>query len=393
MEPMNVVMLLTDAYGGYGGIAKFNRDFLEALDTCSSVKRIDVLPRLIPGPIEGSIPARVVYDQKAAAGKTAFARRLLACAARPSRIDLVICGHINLLPGAWLIARRQSARLALIIHGTECWNIYGQRTWNLKRPLFVPAQLAAAPDALISVSRHSAKLFSSWSRFPAEEAFILPNCVDLDQFVAKPRDPSLVARYGLTSSKIILTVGRLAPQHSKGFDRVITAMPRLLSRFPSLKYLIIGDGADRPRLERMAQSLGVRENVVFAGRIAESEKAAHYSLADAYVMPSRTEGFGIVLLEAAACGIPIIGSSVDGSREVLSGRDLGRVVDPDDTVQLVDSITDELMHPAPRDRKNQISQFAVPKFRQRVAGWLAKQREATLSRDPHLEQREARQNV
>ena len=61
--------------------------------------------------------------------------------------------------------------------------------------------------------------------------------------------------------------------------------------------------------------LGLTGHVVFAGKTSESEKVAHYSLADAYVMPSSGEGFGIVLLEAAACGVPVIGSMADGSQK------------------------------------------------------------------------------
>jgi hypothetical protein len=82
------------------------------------------------------------------------------------------------------------------------------------------------------------------------------------------------------------------------------------------------------RLEEKANSLGLSDKVVFTGRISESEKVAHYNLADAYVMPSTGEGFGIVLIEAAACGVPVVGSRVDGSREALLDGRLGHLVDP-----------------------------------------------------------------
>jgi glycosyltransferase involved in cell wall biosynthesis len=122
----------------------------------------------------------------------------------------------------------------------------------------------------------------------------------------------------LQSSKVILTVGRLIGQERyKGFDEVIEIMPQLVKRFPNLKYLIVGDGPDRPRLEAKAVALGVSDNVVFSGYVAESEKVAHYNLADVYVMPSFGEGFGIVLIEAAACGVPVVGSWADGSCKAL----------------------------------------------------------------------------
>jgi len=94
--------------------------------------------------------------------------------------------------------------------------------------------------------------------------------------------------------------------------------------------LICGDGADRGRLQAKAAALHVEDRVVFTGFVPEDQKADYYRLADAYVMPSRGEGFGIVLLEALACGIPALGSQADGTREALLAGDLGYLADPSD---------------------------------------------------------------
>src|SRR5262249_25146043 len=185
--------------------------------------------------------------------------------------DLVVCGHLNLLQAAWLYARLRGARLAAIIHGVEAWVPRNELANRLIRSV----------DAYIAVSRHTAEKFTCWSRVPVERVFILPNCVDLNRFQPQERDVTLVDRYGICSSKVILTVGRLASdERFKGFDQVIEAMPQLLERFRSLKYLIVGDGSDRPRLEAKARTLGISKQVVFTGRIPESEKVAHYNLAD-----------------------------------------------------------------------------------------------------------------
>jgi len=95
-------------------------------------------------------------------------------------------------------------------------------------------------------------------------------------------------------------------------------------------YLICGDGDDRLRLEQKAERLGVADRTVFAGYVPEEEKEDHYRLADAFVMPGRGEGFGIVYLEAMACGVPVVASSADASREAVRNGQLGVVVDPDD---------------------------------------------------------------
>src|SRR5580693_8638561 len=95
---LRVVMLLTDGFGGVGGIAKFNRDFLQALDACPTVERVHAQPRLIPEFIEEAIPEAVVYDRRAARGKLNFIFRLGGRIWRGGPVDLVVCGHIYLLP-------------------------------------------------------------------------------------------------------------------------------------------------------------------------------------------------------------------------------------------------------------------------------------------------------
>jgi phosphatidyl-myo-inositol dimannoside synthase len=224
------------------------------------------------------------------------------------------------------------------------------------------------------VSRYSARQFARWSKLPIEHEFVLPNCVDLDMFRPQPRDPALLERYGLKANKVILTVGRIASQERyKGFDKVIELIPLLLERFPDLKYLVVGEGDDRPRLKAKADGCGVAEHVIFTGQIPESEKVAHYNLADAFVMPSTGEGFGIVLIEAAACGVPVIGSRVDGSREALRDGLLGRLVDPRKPEELIEAVTAVLRNPSPRARAEGIDMFSTQTFRAGVADWCRAQ--------------------
>jgi phosphatidyl-myo-inositol dimannoside synthase len=104
-----------------------------------------------------------------------------------------------------------------------------------------------------------------------------------------------------------------------------------LQVFPDVKYLVIGRGDDRPRLEQLAQNLNISDRVIFAGFIANEALADHYRVADAYIMPSQ-EGFGIVYLEAMACGKPVISGDADGSADPLQDGRLGWRVphrDPD----------------------------------------------------------------
>src|SRR5207302_9125288 len=111
---------------------------------------------------------------------------------------------------------------------------------------------------------------------------------------------------------------------------------------PDLVYLLAGDGSDMPRLRQKVASLGLAQHVRFAGMIGEAEKADHYRLADAFVMPSRGEGFGFVLLEAMACGIPVVASVLDGGREAIRYGQLGILVDPTNRSDVMRGIRDVL---------------------------------------------------
>jgi phosphatidylinositol alpha-1,6-mannosyltransferase len=363
MAACSILALVSDAYGGFGGISRFNRDFFNALAEGGGARRIIILPRIITGPIEETLPTTITYDRAAAGGKFAFAMRTLRSAFRENRIDLVVCGHLNLLPLAYIVSRLRGARLYLIIHGIEAWHPHGNPLVNM---------LARKIDSFLAVSRYSAQRFAAWSRVPESRGLVLPNCVDLNRFRPEPKSAELARRYNLGSSKILMTLGRLVSKdRRKGFDEVIEALPTLIRQHDDIKYLIVGDGDDRGRLERKVRDLGVEDKVVFAGRVPEEEKVAHYNLADLYVMPSAGEGFGIVLIEAAACGVPIIGSSADGSREALLDGRLGTLIDPENGDELVRVIAEALAHPPTRQRNPLIETFSMERFRARARECLA----------------------
>lgn len=351
---LRIAALLTDAYGGIGGIAKFNRDLLAALNCMPEVSEVLALPRLIQREPEPR-PERVHYDVRAAHGKASYVQRALRLSAR--RVDLVICGHLNLLPLAWLTSRIRRCPLLLIVHGIEAW-----------RPHHNPLVRALLPhvDAVAAVSRYTVERMRTWSGV-AEECFhLLPNCVDLAAFTPRPRNVSLARRYNLQDRRVLLTVGRLdGRERYKGFDEVLEVLPRLVREEPGIVYVIVGDGDDRARLQAKAQALGVADRVVFAGYVSEAEKIDLYNLADVYVMPGQGEGFGIVYLEAMACGVPAIGSTLDGSRDALRDGRLGRLVDPRDPEQLLQAIRSALA--APRGRPAGLEYFSDQSYRERVA--------------------------
>jgi glycosyltransferase involved in cell wall biosynthesis len=224
-------------------------------------------------------------------------------------------------------------------------------------------------DDFIAVSTVTRRRFLRWSGLRQDQGMILPDCVDLSIFTPGKKSPTLMARYGLQNRTVLLTLGRLATEERyKGIDEILEILPSLSRDIPNIAYLIVGDGSDRIRLEQKAQQVGVAERVIFAGRISEEEKADHYRLADAYVMPSSGEGFGIVFLEAMACGTPVIGSKIDGSRDALRDGRLGILVNPTDPAELRAAILQTLAanDGGAKDRQNGVEYFSADRFQERV---------------------------
>lgn len=322
------LVLVTDAYGSSGGIAKFNRDFIEAMTKMPQFAEVVVIPRIVSSPVK-NVPSRVRFVADAAGSKLRFALFVLRFALHGD-FDRVVIGHINFAPlgvfSGWLLR----ARTVLVIHGIDAWQPHP----NLMVRLTVKRM-----DRVIGVSALTNERFASWSGVDGKCLRLLPNCVDMVEFTPGPKPMDLAEQLGLSDRTVIMTLGRLASEERyKGFDEVIEVLPELSREIPDIAYLICGDGADRGRLEAKARTLGVADRVMFAGFVSERRKADYYRLADAYVMPSRGEGFGIVFLEALACGLPVLGSKLDGGREALLNGVLGDLVDPADKKQLVEKI-------------------------------------------------------
>lgn len=328
-------MLATDAHGGAGGIAQFNRNLLDALAADPGVSQIKVIPRHVRGPLGGA-PAKVAYDVSAATGAAAFVTAVLK-AALAAPVQAIYCGHINLAPLALLARWVTGAPTVLVIHGIDAWT---------PPPNLLAAKSARYFDRVIAVSEVTRKRFLDWSGAPADRAVVIPNSIRLDDFGPGPKRPDLLARYRLEGAKVVMTFGRMAAdERYKGFDRVIAALPALRKVDPSIMFLAVGDGDDRPRLEALAHQQGVADAVRFTGRIDEADKADVLRLADAFALPSTGEGFGIVVLEALACGVPVVASAADGSREAVLNGALGQVVEPEDASALQAAILRALNAP------------------------------------------------
>ncbi len=347
---------ITDGFGGHGGIALYNRDLLQALCSNPACASGVAIPRHMPNPAE-PMPEKLSYLDAAVGGKL----RYLAAAVRQLRhdrsFDVVLCGHINLLPLAWLASRLLKVPLILMIYGIDAWQPTKSRVAN---------RLAHQPDWVVSISDITAEKFRAWTRAGAQQLLVLPNAIHPEWYGPGAKNPALLQRYRLEGKTVLMTLGRLvSAERYKGFDEVIDILPALAVVKPDLAYLIVGDGSDRRRLEKKVRALGLVDRVVFAGLVPEAEKADHYRLADAYIMASRGEGFGFVLLEAMACGVPVVASKLDGGREAVRDGQLGMLVDPGDADSLKRAILETLARPTGVVPEG-LSYFSFPHFEARV---------------------------
>src|SRR5262249_19069197 len=156
-----------------------------------------------------------------------------------------------------------------------------------------------------------------------------------------------------------LTVGRLAAsERYKGHEAVFAALPALRTEFPDLVHVVVGDGDDRARLEGRAVELTRDPAAVrFLGYVPEEDLPALYRLADLFVMPSSLEGFGIVYLEAAACGLRVVGGIGGGSADAIPDGRVGVAIDPNDGEALISAVRRSL-------GQGRADQAAVEPYRQ-----------------------------
>ena len=354
---MRILALVTDAFGGFGGISQFNRDFLRALALVPDVEQVIVLPRLAHESI-GETPPKLL-QARPLPSRVGYAIRALWLAFVGRRHDLIFCGHLFMAPLAACLSRFMRIPLWIQLHGIEAWD----------RPGFLMRWALEQATLVTAVSRHTRSRVLSWSRIAPYAIRVLPNTVDA-RFLSGPKPKTLITRYRIEGKKILLTVGRVAStERYKGHSTVMQVLPELLKHHPDLVYLIAGDGDDLERLQAMARELGMEKQVVFAGKVSDSDLPDLYRFADVFVMPSTGEGFGIVFLEAAASGLRVIGGNFDGSVDALADGVIGTCVDPRNTQDLIDAIRHALQNPGSNSSSVQ-DHFGFALYRDHVSRLL-----------------------
>lgn len=257
------------------------------------------------------------------------------------RPSLVIATHLNFTQAAYWLNKITQVPYWAIAHGVEAWDIQSP---GLQRAL-------QQADLILSVSNYTRDRLLTEQSLDPKKIGLLPNTVDHQQFQIDSKPEYLLDRYGLSAQQpIILTVARLdRTEQYKGYDQILRALPTVRNRISDVHYILVGQGNDQPRIEALIQTLKLQDCVTLTGFVPDEELCDHYNLCDLFAMPSKGEGFGIVYLEALACGKPTLGGNQDGAIDALANGELGVLVNPDDVDAIAQTLTQILQktHPHP----------------------------------------------
>jgi phosphatidyl-myo-inositol dimannoside synthase len=273
--------------------------------------------------------------------------------------DLIILSHINLaVIGLIIKAINPKCKVWLIAHGIEVW-----------RPLSVLKKaFLKRCDSVICVSNFTKQQMVSRHNINEALCKVLNNAVD--PFMKLPvkfvKPAQLLKRYNLNKNNpVIFTLTRLAAtEQYKGHDQVIKVISRLKIKFPDIKYILSGqyDHREEIRIRKLITTYKVDEQVILTGFIDEIELADHFLLADLFVLPSKKEGFGIVFIEAQACGLPVICGNVDGSIDAICNGKLGKAINPDDLSALENALIDYLEAPLTEIKRQDLQMECILHF-------------------------------
>lgn len=261
-------------------------------------------------------------------------------------IQQIVVGQI--LPG-WTIALilKLFLRIPYIVsfHGMDIIRCGLPRRWQ-GRKKWLAKKILANADGIITNSEFTMGLVQRFTTKLPEQQIVVYPCPN-ENVILMPRAAELLARrLGLdkfANKRVLLTVGRLVER--KGHDKVISALQFLRDKYPDLVYLIVGRGQNQSKLERMIQDENLSDCVYLFTKVRDEELPLFYELANIFIMPSRelpdgdVEGFGIVYLEAALCGKPVIAGKSGGVSEAVEHNKTGLLVDPEDVGDIVKAIS------------------------------------------------------
>lgn len=361
---MKIHFLILSAFKFTGGLEKFNRAFMKALSDISSEQEFELFVKSSHDELPDD---RYISKNKFKGFRGNKIKFAISCLAEAIKMDLVFIGHINLAPVAILLKiLNPKIKLVLIGHGIEIWS----------KQIFFKKILLNLAYKILAVSNFTKNQIVTNNKIEANKIIVFHNTLDpyfeIPQTSEKP--DYLLNRYGIDkSTKVILTISRINHfEGYKGYNKVLETLPTVIKEVPNVKYILCGKytAVEGKRLKDKAKYLGVEQNFILPGFIEEKELTDHYLLADVFVLPSKKEGFGIVFIEAAACGAPVIAGNQDGSVDALLNGKLGKLINPDNENEISETIIEVLKKPL-SNKSNKIKDyFGFDKFKEILLGIL-----------------------
>lgn len=379
---MRILVLLPSLLDSLGGIQTYSQALVWSLNALAG-------PAESPGSSSIVAPIRVLalHDKTAAQphARTGLERvqhegflgrkfRFGLAALRASRsADVVIMAHVHFAPLLlrgihWLAPK---AFVCIAAHGIE--------VWKRLNPSTVSALRHAHQIWPVSDYTRQRMLAENPDLSPSLRFVCLPNTLGPNYPPAVPTKER--EALGLPPGKILLCVSRMSTlEPYKNVEMIIRSLPEVVRAQPQTTLVVVGPGDDRPRLEAIVAGLGLRDHVIFAGRVADEVLQSYFAACDLFVLPSTGEGFGIVYLEAMFHSKACIGAQAGGVPEVIENGVTGLLIDPAAPAQLSAAIVRLLQDDATRaamgraGKKRLEEKFSLDSFRARLQELLSDRR-------------------
>lgn len=257
---------------------------------------------------------------------------LVVC--RRHRVEKIVCGQVlSNGTGGWLCRKLFGIPYAVFVYGSE--------TMRFGASPLRQAMMRRVLDGASEVVTNSTYTLEEFRRFgvPPEKLMKLPPGVDTRFFAPGSAIPERLGEFAVNGERLLLTVGRL--DERKGHHLVLETLHALAEEVPELHYVIVGSGREERRLRELVESLGLGDRVHFVGYVPDEVLPEFYRACDLFVLPNKVtqkdarlrgdyEGFGMVFLEAAACGKPVIAGASGGAPDAVVQGETGYLVPPDD---------------------------------------------------------------
>lgn len=362
--PSRLLIVGTGAPGGIGRVEQLVAEAAADPHTPPAQQSIALWRREHPDYLRvGAIERLATVTAEPVGDGGAYVRELVR-AIRAVRPDYVMYMHVNLArPAPWLRALGHPARFGIWTYGVEVWD-------ELSRP---HRHALRSAEVVMTISRDSVRRTVDTQGVPPTRVRLVP--LSLPQAMFEPDHHGQTPEAGR-----LLTVSRLAQtERGKNIEPLIDAMPAVRASHPAARLVIVGDGDDRERLERIVKDKGLAEVVVFPGRLSDEELRDEYRRAELFVLPSEKEGFGLVFVEAMLTATPVLGFAKGGPLDIVRDGLDGRLIE--DLAQLPGALTsllddpEELRQMGVQAREHANSSFAPFRFRSELAECLGRRAE------------------